>query len=361
MFNYFNLLMIKYRINDLFYYFFSKNKFNNKFLNSKINISEDNLREIFDKYSKIIIIQDNYSKIWKDIIKNFYQELTNSFLEKNFGKFKFIMNSFLKNNVIRGAEDGNLYKNFILSISHKVALIKAIHITADYLNITNYQNPYQPEIKKKTKIYQLYKEIEKKIPISNLPNVGSPYGYQWKDSVINYRYLESVYWNLTIKNFFKIKDFKKINVLEIGAGSGLNSFIFFSFFNNKIDNFYLVDIPQILLFQEYFLRNTLIANKNIKKFKFIENLRLNKISNKKIQIFLNKDSFPEISDEEADKYLNIISKNRGAYFFSVNHESKISSQKNLFDRLKKYDNFYLISREEFPIRKGYVREVYLIK
>ena len=155
MFKYFNLLIIKYRINDLFYYFFTKDKFKNKFLDSRLNISEDNLRDIFNKYSKIIINQENYSKIWKDIINSYYQELTNIFLEKDFANFKLIMNSFLKNNVIRGAEDGNLYKNFILNVSHKVALIKTIHVIADYLNITNYQNPYQPEIKKKFNIDQI--------------------------------------------------------------------------------------------------------------------------------------------------------------------------------------------------------------
>ena len=361
MFKYIKLLIIKYRINDLIYYFFSKNKFKNKYLNSESQKNETELKKIFDKYSNIINSKNNYSKIWKDIINSFYHELTIIFEKKNYKKFKLIMNSFLSSNVIRGAEDGNLYKNFILRISHKVALIKSIYIISRYLNIINYENPYQPELKKKINIYNLYKKIEKKIPIKNLPNIGSPYGYKWKDSVINYRFLESIYWNLTIKNFLKINNLEKINILEIGAGSGLNPLIFYYFFKKKINNYFLVDIPHILLFQEYFLKNALLEKDEIKKFTFIENSNLDKINNQQINIFLNKDSFPEINDKDAEKYLDFISQNKNSYFFSVNHESKISGQNNLFERLKKYSNIHLIEREDFNIRKGYVKEIYIVK
>lgn len=360
MFKYFVSLIIKFRINDLFYYFLSKNKFKNKYLISELKIDEEELRYIFDKYSKIINNQDNHSKIWRNIINNFYQELSNIFFENNFEKFKFIMNNFFKENIIRGAEDGSLYRNFIFRISHKVALIKSILIISKYLNIINYENPYQPEFKKKFKIDFLYNKIEKKTLISVLPNIGSPYGYKWKNSVINYRFLESIYWNLTIKNFLKTKD-EKINVLEIGGGSGLNSLVFYSFFKEKINKFFLIDIPQILLFQEYYLKNAILDKGNIKKFRFVENSNINEILDQKFQIFLNKDSFPEISDEESNKYLNFISKNKDSYFFSVNHESKISGQNSLFERMKKYKNINLVSREEFQIRQGYVKEIYLIK
>ena len=361
MFKYIKLLIIKYRINDLLYYLFSRNKFNNKYLTSELQNTDTQLKKIFDKYAIIINNKNNYSKIWIDIINSFYNELTIIFEEKDYQKFKFIMNSFLRNNIIRGAEDGNLYKNFILRTSHKVAIIKSIYFISRYLNIINYENPYQPELKKKININNLYEKIEKKIPIKNLPNIGSPYGYSWKGSVINYRFLESIYWNLTIQNFLKIKNLEKINILEIGAGSGLNSLIFYSFFKKKINNYFLVDIPHILLFQEYYLKNALLEKDEIKKFTFIENSNLDKIYNQQINIFLNKDSFPEISNEEAEKYLDFISRNKNSYLFSVNHESKISGQNNLFERLKKYNNIHLIEREEFNIRKGYVKEIYIIK
>ncbi len=362
MLKYIKLLIIKYRLNDLFFYFFSKNKFKYHFLKSDMVIDDYDLQDIFKKYSNIINDRSSHSKIWKDILDFYYKDLSRAFLENDFHLFKSILNKFLKDNVIRGAEDGSLHKYFIFRISHKVALIKAIHLLSNYLKITNYQNPYQPEIKKEKKINTLYSSIEKLIPISSLPNVGSPYGYKWKDSVINYRFLESIYWNENIKNFLKIKsDITNLNILEIGAGSGLNPIVFYYYFSDKVKKIYLIDIPQILLFQEFFIKSSLSKDVVSNKFEFIENLKINTIEKTKFDIFINKDSFPEINDYEANKYLNLISKNHGSILFSINHESKISNQRSLSERIKNYENIELISRDQFNIRKGYVKEIYYIK
>ena len=75
MIKFFKLLIIKYRLNDLFFYLFSKNKFRYYFLESKIIIDEHDLKEIFDKYSSIINDRSSHSKIWKDILDFYYKYL----------------------------------------------------------------------------------------------------------------------------------------------------------------------------------------------------------------------------------------------------------------------------------------------
>ena len=356
-------LSIKYRFRDLIYYFFTKNKFSYHFITSKPTLTDQEFLDLFNKYKKSTKKENiNLSIIWKAIINDKYKELTRSFNNNDIRNFRKLMNNFFNSSVILGAEDGNLYKNFILKISHKVHLIKSIYFISNYLSITKVENYFQISKEKKRNIKELYKSIEARIPIINVPSIGSPYGMQWKDSIINFRFLESVYWNLTIKNFLQINLLdEKVNILEIGGGSGINSFVTYKFLRNNINEFYCVDIPHFLLFQEYFIMSSILEKNIQKKFIFCPSNEINLIIKKQFKIFLNKDSLPEIDGTDSKIYYDIISKNKGAFFFSINHESTSKNQKSVSENLSKYDNIKLIKRDLYPLRDGYVSEIYYVQ
>ena len=107
----------------------------------------------------------------------------------------------------------------------------------------------------------------------------------------------------------------------------------YEFLRNNINEFYCVDIPHFLLFQEYFIMSSILEKNIQKKFIFCPSNEINLIIKKQFKIFLNKDSLPEIDGIDSKIYYDIISKNKGAFFFSINHESTSKNQKSVSENL----------------------------
>lgn len=356
-------LFIKARIDHLIRYFFCKEKFVNTFLKSKPN---KNLSEaLFDKYHEILGGNySTYSKIWTNVLSESYKDIYSSLNKMNKRKFTYILNNFFQEKSIRGAEDGDLFKKFNFEISHKFLLIQGIYRLSEYMGYKKIINPYQfyEKNKQSINIRDYYKNLSNKFPIIEIPNVGSPYGLKIDKGVINYRFIESIYFNLEIKNFvLNQKEFisKKMRVLEIGSGSGMNILVTFKFLKDYIEKIYLVDLPEMLLFQEYFLRSSL-TDKDFKKIDFIPNNKFQYV-NLNYNVLINKDSLPEISKSQSEMYLNSFNNTNGCYFFSLNQESGITDQIPVSDLVKKHKNIHKISRSLFPLKRGYVKEIFISK
>lgn len=356
-------LFIKARIDHLFKYFFCKEKFVNTFLKSTPNINLSDT--LFDKYHKKLGSNySTYSKIWTNVLSENYKEIYSSFNNLNKRKLADILNNFFQEKSIRGAEDGDLFKKFNFEISHKYLLIQGVYRLSEYLGYKKIINPYQfyEKNKQSLNIGDYYKNLSNNFPIKEIPNVGSPYGLKIENGVINYRFIEALCFNLEIKNFvLNQKEFfnKKIRVLEIGAGSGMNILVTFKFLKDYIEKIYLVDLPEMLLFQEYFLRSSL-TDKDFKKIEFIPNNQFQNV-NLNYNVLINKDSLPEISKSQSAMYLNSFNNTNDCYFFSLNQESEITNQIPVSDLVKRYENISRISRSLFPLRKGYLTEVFISK
>ena len=147
--------------------------------------------------------------------------------------------------------------------------------------------------------------------------------------------------------------------MEIGAGSGINALITLKFLEGYIEKIYLVDLPEMLLFQEYFLRNSLNDN-DYKKIEFIPNDQFENI-NLNYNVLINKDSFPEMLQSQSEMYLNNFNNTNDCYFFSLNQESGLKDQVPVSDLVENYNNIFKISRSLFPLKKGYVKEVFVSK
>jgi len=354
---------IKSRIDHLIYYFFGKYKFDNTFLNSIPNkIVSENLFEEY--YSKFKNKNSNYSSIWKNVLSHNYNGIYDSLNNLDKSKFNEILNNFFQEKAIRGAEDGDLFKKFNFEVSHKYLLITGIQKLSEYLGYNDLTNPYQFYEKNNQyiNIKDIYNKLSEDLPIKEIPNIGSPYGLKIQSGVINYRFIESIYFNLELKNFiFNQKNLinKKLSILEIGAGSGMNILVTINFLKDYIEKIYLIDLPEMLLFQEYFLRCAL-DDKDLKKIVFIPSDQFVNVK-LKYNILINKDSLPEIPKPMSDLYLNNFSKNEGCYFFSLNQESRLKDQMPVHELVKDYKNISRVSRSYFPLKKGYVSEIFISK
>ena len=85
--------------------------------------------------------------------------------------------------------------------------------------------------------------------------------------------------------------------------------------------------------------------------------------NKKKTLWINQDSFPEIDVKLSKKYLNVISSNKKNIFLSINQESENTNlidgnQPKVFQLVKNFKNFELISRNRDFLTTGYIEEIY---
>ncbi|MSR73735.1 MAG: putative sugar O-methyltransferase [Candidatus Pacebacteria bacterium] len=216
----------------------------------------------------------------------------------------------------------------------------------------------------------LINKIEKEIGIKIAPPEidGGLYKLKLKMGSFDPRDFYSLYAAWRINHILG----KNTPICEIGAGIGKVALYAsrFGFLNYSI-----FDLPLINAIQAWYLikslpggRITLYGEKNntedsIKILPYWEFMR----TNNRYALVLNQDSFPEISKEIVEGYLNKIEECT-TYFLSINqeHEAPLfdgAEKRNLIvpDMTKKYRKLKKIYRFPFWLRKGYVEELYQVQ
>lgn len=159
-------------------------------------------------------------------------------------------------------------------------------------------------------------------------------------------------------------------ICEIGAGMGLNAFMF-----SQLGMRYLIiDIPVTNVLQAYTAiklhgagQVRLYGEKHSSaQVVILPYWELDRLPSKSIDLFFNEDSMPEIEPGYVEHYLEQIARCGKSYFVSINQEGeapaglKMIPQIFMPQMMERHQSFRRIARFASWMRRGYIEEVYEI-
>jgi putative sugar O-methyltransferase len=261
-------------------------------------------------------------------------ELTRYF-KKNFHpfdtKFNKIDNSYLLNK----------YDSIINRLSYFCSFfsyfaIRSIQGRIYYLDLIK---------KNQETLYELIYHLDKDLLEISDSEFGNPIGFYKNDKFYTSLFLNNLkHINIIKKN----TDFNNIkSVIELGSGIGMLASIFLKL--NKNIKYLIIDIPPVLFFSEYYLKNIgfkVFGYKDIKNGKKISinevfknyqvccipSWELELLKNYSSDLFINIASFQEIEKEASINYINIIKNSINKYIYLDNNifGHQKTTKKNLF-------------------------------
>lgn len=190
-------------------------------------------------------------------------------------------------------------------------------------------------------LYNLILALDKSLLEISDSEFGNPIGFYKNDKFYTTKFLEELIHIHFIKkniNIYKIKV-----VAELGAGIGLLASSFLKL--NKNLKYLIIDIPPVLFFSEYYLKNLGFKVFGYSDIKRVKNLDLKKIFNDNqvcilppwkinllddfdTDLFLNVDSFQEMEKEQSLNYLNTLLKSsQYIYLENAIHGHKKTNKK----------------------------------
>jgi putative sugar O-methyltransferase len=347
------------------------------------------LKSTYEKKNEILMqqIQKEYlkdiknfdvnkiSSLWKDDIKKFSKKnISHFFLNHSSGELLKIMNELFRTDYVYGLSTGGAFKYQNSFFGKKIWSLKYYDLIislCEYFAYVRLESPAQGDFG--NYINEDIQELIKKLEIScnfdiGFPNIGSPYGICINDRLITFENLEHLYaaertWEYI--NLFYENNNKKINIVEIGGGYGGLARNIILKKTDLINSYTLVDLPLMIAYQKYFLKNFFNESKILDKIKFVTHDTFSK-ENNQFDIMINQNSFPEMTADIVRDYLEIFSQNNnGSLLISFNHEA-ISKYKGKFqvalpEIINDLKIFKKIIRNLSWVREGYAENVYKIQ
>ena len=177
-------------------------------------------------------------------------------------------------------------------------------------------------------------DILKKFPESK---VGNPCQIEINKSHYSWDYIQAIDEFYNIFNTFNLKLNEKLVICEIGGGYGRLAEVFLKVMSNC--HYVLVDLPESLIISYYYLskineknvhryensRDIPEYNRNIflnKKVTFLLPNQFSKISKGSVDIFINIDSFQEMTPEIIKNYFKDIQNLKGKYLYLKNSKAE---------------------------------------
>lgn len=180
-------------------------------------------------------------------------------------------------------------------------------------------------------LYELIYNLDKDLLEISDSTFGNPIGFYKNDKFYTSFFLKKL---KTLSFIKKNTNFDEISsVTELGAGIGLLASTFLKL--KKDIKYLIVDIPPILFFPEYYLKNLGFKVFGYKDLKNKKNLNLNEIFNEydvccmppwklellkdyRSDLFINEESFQEMEKEQSLNYINIFKNSTSKYIYLYN-------------------------------------------
>jgi putative sugar O-methyltransferase len=216
---------------------------------------------------------------------------------------------------------------------------------------------------KKNEIRKYYQTLKKKDKFKALekveePLIGKPPFMRIDGKPVSWDILQSADEFTTIMDFAGYKPTDKKTILEIGAGYGRLPYMFLGMMPNA--KYIIVDIPTTLITAYYFL--TRAYGKDItKRVKFLLPHQIKTVKKGEVDLFINIDSFQEMTPEIVKGYFEEMSRIGGEYLYTKNKEVEDNFVDDIAFRIDDYpiqDNMRLVRKGTWDVRP-YMKELYI--
>ena len=304
--------------------------------------------------------------LWTGLIRNELPELLETINRKDPEKLAKYLREFGQSFVwfggITSCVDGY---NRNLDPQHvAVTYLDKIICLAEYLGILGFENPESGPWgdNLNVDINDLIFKIEKEIGIEVSPPLGIIHtdGVKAGKGLFHYRHINSLYSAIQIDKLSQ----QHGPICEFGGGLGMTAMYARRF---GIMDYTLLDLPITCLLAGHYLLHAVgddqvslygetLSDDDIKILPYWECLS---IPDKSMELIVNQDSLPEISDNLINEYLKQIKRITKKYFLSINHEC--FHPRTVFNFVRSSTGYDPVSRSKCWVREGYIEEVYRIK
>ncbi len=270
------------------------------------SIFEDFFHDVESDYNGVDSTYECVSKIWGDIILDYEVNIFRHIKEREITHLISSYENYYVDGISDGASSGMALNDSKLMLEKSIRNHKrAISL---YRSLTSVEE--KELYLSGTKLPSIYSKVLKDISIPESIFIGQAWYWDFPNSKIHFELTDYIYFSqmcISIISLIKAK-----NILMLGDGSGVNC----ALINENIEcdlNITHVDLAQYLLMQ--YMVN--YKWKERSSYIFAENFAKSGISD--IDLLINMDSFPEMTNTEVKKYVNFIKKNKVKYVLSYNH------------------------------------------
>jgi putative sugar O-methyltransferase len=212
----------------------------------------------------------------------------------------------------------------------------------------------------------LVNRIKLRIPFDISPPKagGGAFGMQTSDGIISSSDLLAIYIANRANSI--LSDCTQKTICEIGGGSGTLAFYLA---RTCAESITIADLPIVSVIQGYYLMKS-VGPKSVKlsgepaapehKIRLIPYWELDDIPSKSVSLFINTDSMPEIDNDIAEHYMELIKDKGSNAFLSINQETQGDNHEVVQDMAEKAGGFRRVYRFPHWMLRGYVEELYKI-
>lgn len=342
-------------------------------------------QRIIDAYRKATSdkakIEKNTGQMWSQSIKMRCDKLISVVESLDARELARILASMFREDFVYGLASGSLIENAHSCIGRKIWSLKYqdnVVALAEYLSIVRSESNEQgiKAYALKDGIDALVAKIEIAIGIPmDFPDIGAPYGIKANNSLVTMEHPEHIYValriNHAVQNYLKDRSKQPLNLVEIGGGFGNLAYWMIKLKKIDVGSYTIIDLPLINVLQSYFLGKAFGAL-NVKLYDETSNdnaaisilptFVFEKETIRNIDVLINENSMPEMSNEIARNYILYAKKRLNGIFFSYNHEaySVVYGKPQVLvpEVIESVGGFRCISRNVSWVRSSYVEEVY---
>jgi hypothetical protein len=343
-FNYINYLLAKNR-------FFNNIKKTLPKRHPLVKINKKTFEDFFmdvDNYQGVDSTLVCISEIWSEIILNYKVNIFEYIDEKNIDSLVTSYESYYANGISDGASSGIALDDLkVLSRKNLRNHLRAFNYYEANNTLTKKQIYYDQSLE------SIYENILTDINLPESILIGQPWCWSLNKSTtkIHFELIDYIYFSKICLS--TIEMISAESILVLGDGSGVNCALINANSRKNI-NLTHVDLSQYLLMQ-YIVNYE--WRKNSKYF-FAENFPNPNIN--QIDLLINMDSFPEMTESEVKKYVRFVRDNKVKFLLSYNHKINDDRQTNFRKHLYDSGMKLLISYPSI-VRPGWFIELFKAK